>query len=136
MSIQAQIINLLEELQERIHLTYLFIAHDLVVVRHISRSGRRHVSGQDRGVGRRDRLYENPLHPYTQALLSAVPIPDPVVEAKRQRLILEGDVPSPTHPPTGCSFSTRCPLATEQCRTQAPEFQDIGGDHWVSCHLA
>jgi oligopeptide transport system ATP-binding protein len=132
-SIQAQIINLLEELQDQFHLTYLFIAHDLSVVRHISDRIAVMYLGKIVELTDRGKLYENPLHPYTQALLSAVPIPDPVVEEKRQRIILQGDVPSPAHPPEGCHFNTRCPRVMDVCRQQDPEFRDRGGGHWVAC---
>jgi len=133
-SIQAQIINLLEELQEQFKLTYLFIAHDLSVVRHISNRVAVMYLGQLVELSDRDALYESPLHPYTQALLSAVPIPDPKVEEKRKRVILEGDVPSPANPPSGCHFRTRCAQATEQCALTVPEWHDVGGGHWVACH--
>jgi len=134
-SIQAQIINLLEELQEEFGLTYLFIAHDLSVVRHIS--NRVAVMYLGRLVEMTDRatLYENPLHPYTKALLSAVPIPDPVVEDRRRRIILEGEIPSPANPPSGCNFHTRCPSRLPICDQVDPEWQDVGGGHWVACHL-
>jgi oligopeptide transport system ATP-binding protein len=132
-SIQAQIINLLEDLQERFKLTYLFIAHDLSVVRHISNRVAVMYLGKIVELADRTELYHNPIHAYTKALLSAVPIPDPVVEEKRQRMILEGDVPSPAHPPAGCRFSTRCPIATQRCREEEPEFHDVGGGHCVSC---
>jgi oligopeptide transport system ATP-binding protein len=132
-SIQAQIINLLEELQDQFHLTYLFIAHDLSVVRHISDRIAVMYLGKIVELTDRGKLYENPLHPYTQALLSAVPIPDPVVEEKRQRIILQGDVPSPAHPPEGCHFNTRCPRVMDVCHQQDPEFRDVGGGHWVAC---
>jgi oligopeptide transport system ATP-binding protein len=135
-SIQAQIINLLEELQSRLHLTYLFIAHDLSVVRHISDRIAVMYLGKIVELADRDSLYENPLHPYTKALLSAVPIPDPVVEAKRERLILTGDVPSAINPPSGCHFRTRCPIAQKGlCDVNEPEFKDRGGGHFVACHL-
>ena len=135
-SIQAQIINLLEALQEKFRLTYLFIAHDLSVVRHISdRIAVMYLGKIDELASRQD-LYDHPLHPYTQALLSAVPIPDPIVEAKRQRIILKGDVPSPANPPKGCNFNTRCPHKVPGlCDVESPEFRDVGGGHWVACHL-
>jgi oligopeptide transport system ATP-binding protein len=134
-SIQAQIINLLEDLQAEFNLTYLFIAHDLSVVRHISDRVAVMYLGKLAEVATRDEMYSNPLHPYTQALLSAVPIPDPVVEEKRRRIILEGDVPSPANPPKGCHFCTRCPRVMDICREVDPEFRDMGGGHWVACHL-
>jgi len=137
-SIQAQIINLLEELQGRFNLTYLFIAHDLSVVRHISDRIAVMYLGKLMEVTGRTELYDNPLHPYTKALLSAVPIPDPEVEARRERIILQGDVPSPLNPPSGCVFHTRCPIAIEVCSQVLPEWRNIGGsgdnEHWVACH--
>lgn len=132
-SIQAQIINLLEDLQDQFHLTYLFIAHDLSVVRHISNRVAVMYLGKIVELTDRTELYENPLHPYTKALLSAVPIPDPVVEEKRQRIILEGDVPSPANPPEGCNFNTRCPVVMDVCYEQEPEFRDVGGGHYAAC---
>ena len=132
-SIQAQVINLLEDLQEQFNLTYLFIAHDLSVVRHISDRIAVMYLGHLVEMCDRTELYENPLHPYTKALLSAVPIPDPVIEAQRERIILTGDVPSPLHPPPGCVFHTRCPIAIEECSQAIPEFRDMGNDHWVAC---
>jgi len=132
-SIQAQIINLLEELQEKFNLTYLFIAHDLSVVRHISNRVAVMYLGKIMELTDRDTLYNDPRHPYTQALLSAVPIPDPFVEEKRRRIILEGDVPSPANPPKGCNFSTRCPVVMDICKENEPEFKDVGGEHWVAC---
>jgi oligopeptide transport system ATP-binding protein len=132
-SIQAQIINLLEDLQAEFNLTYLFIAHDLSVVRHISDRIAVMYLGKIVELTDRQELYEQPLHPYTQALLSAVPIPDPEVEEKRQRIILEGDVPSPANPPLGCNFSTRCPAVMDVCREREPDFVDIGAGHWVAC---
>jgi len=132
-SIQAQIINLLEELQTQFDLTYLFIAHDLSVVRHLSDRVAVMYLGKLMEMTTSLELYKNPLHPYTKALLSAVPIPDPLVEEKRKRIILEGDVPSPASPPKGCNFSTRCPVRMDICKEQEPEFKDAGGEHFVAC---
>jgi oligopeptide transport system ATP-binding protein len=138
-SIQAQIINLLEELQAEFNLTYLFIAHDLSVVRHISGRVAVMYLGKLMELADRVELYENPLHPYTKALMSAIPIPDPVVEAERERIILAGDVPSPMRPPPGCVFHTRCPIASDAhgCQTVIPEWRNVGvggKEHWVACH--
>lgn len=134
-SIQAQVINLLEDLQEQMDLTYLFIAHDLSVVRHISDRIAVMYLGKIVEVADRDEMYANPMHPYTQALLSAVPIPDPVIENQRQRIILEGDVPSPANPPQGCNFCTRCPRVMDICREKDPEYKDYGDGHYVACFL-
>jgi oligopeptide transport system ATP-binding protein len=134
-SIQAQVINLLEDLQGEFGLTYLFIAHDLSVVRHISDRIAVMYLGKIVELTDRNELYANPKHPYTQALLSAVPIPDPVIEERRRRIILEGDVPSPANPPQGCNFCTRCPKVMDICREQDPLFKDYGKGHFVACWL-
>ncbi|MEI7990137.1 MAG: oligopeptide/dipeptide ABC transporter ATP-binding protein, partial [Chloroflexota bacterium] len=134
-SIQAQVVNLLQELQQKLGLTYLFIAHDLSMVRHISDRTAVMYLGKVVELADRDELYLHPAHPYTQALLSAVPIPDPVKERQRQRTILEGDVPSPANPPSGCRFHPRCPRTDKICTEKEPEWREIATDHWVACHM-
>ncbi len=133
-SIQAQVVNLLEDLQRELGLTYLFIAHDLSMVRHIANRVAVMYLGRMMELAERDELYHNPLHPYTQALFSAVPVPDPYVEANRQRIILSGDPPSPANPPPGCPFNTRCPLAIDLCRQQVPIWREVSPGHWIFCH--
>jgi oligopeptide transport system ATP-binding protein len=133
-SIQAQVVNLLERLQEDLGLTYLFIAHDLSMVRHLCDRVAVMYLGKVVEIAESEELYTNPLHPYTQALLSAVPVPDPVVEEKRQRIILKGDVPSPINPPIGCNFNTRCPVSVDVCYDQDPELIEVVPEHWVACH--
>jgi oligopeptide transport system ATP-binding protein len=134
-SVQAQVVNLLEDLQAKLGLTYLFIAHDLSMVRHISTRVAVMYLGKLMELAPRTELYERPLHPYTQALLSAVPVPDPVIEAHRTQLVLQGEVPSPAAPPAGCVFHTRCPLAVDECRRSAPDFREVVPGHHVACHL-
>lgn len=134
-SIQAQIINLLKDLQREKELTYLFIAHDLSMVRHISTRVAVMYLGNVVELAPTDSLYEEPLHPYTQSLLSAIPVPDPNIEKKRQRIILEGSVPSPINPPSGCKFRTRCQYATELCAKEVPVLKEVKENHYVACHL-
>ncbi|QLG37616.1 MULTISPECIES: ABC transporter ATP-binding protein [unclassified Paenibacillus] len=132
-SIQAQIINLLSDLQQEKQLTYLFISHDLSVVEHLcDRIGVMYL-GSMVEMASKEEMFRNPLHPYTKALLSAVPIPDPTL--RRERIVLKGDIPSPANPPSGCKFHTRCPLATDICKQQVPEYRDVGSQHFVACHL-
>ncbi len=133
-SIQAQIINLLEDLQEEFELTYLFVAHDLGVVRHVSDRIAVMYLGKIVEMGPADEVYTNPIHPYTLSLLSAVPIPDPRENRAREHIILEGDVPSPANPPEACRFHTRCPYATEICSEVEPELVNHGNGHWAACH--
>ena len=133
-SIQAQVVNLLEDLQDKFGLTYLFIAHDLSMVRHICDRVAVMYLGVIVELSDRDEVYDHPQHPYTKALLSAVPIPDPRATRARQRVILEGDVPSPSDPPAGCRFHPRCPIVGEQCRVDIPEWREVAPGHWVACH--
>lgn len=133
-SIQAQIVNLMEDLQEKLGLTYLFIAHDLSMVRHICNRVAVMYLGSMVELAERDELYDHPLHPYTQALLSAVPVPDPRKTRARKRIILEGDPPSPANPPSGCRFHPRCALAKDHCKVEIPVWREISPKHWVACH--
>ncbi len=133
-SIQAQIVGLMMRLQEELGLTYIFIGHDLSVVRHLSNQVAVMYLGKFMELTDSDELYERPLHPYTQALISAAPIPKPKVDRQRRRILLEGEIPSPIDPPEGCNFCTRCPYADARCRTEEPAFTDMGGGHMVACH--
>jgi oligopeptide transport system ATP-binding protein len=135
-SIQAQVVNLLEELQDKLGLTYLFIAHDLSMVRHISNRMAVMYLGKIVELADRDEIYLHSIHPYTQALMSAVPVPDPDVVAKRRRILLQGDIPSPANPPVGCNFNTRCPVAKEICFKEDPEYREVKPRHWAACHFA
>jgi oligopeptide transport system ATP-binding protein len=134
-SIQAQVVNLLEDLQDQFGLTYLFIAHDLSMVRHICDRVAVMYLGVIVEMAERNEEYEHPLHPYTKALLTAVPIPDPKKDRARRRTILTGDVPSPLNPPPGCRFHPRCPVAVEKCKIEVPEWREVSSEHWVACHL-
>lgn len=134
-SIQAQIVNMLEDLQQSMGLTYLFIAHDLSMVKHISNMVGVMYLGKLVELADSNEIYSKPLHPYTQALLSSIPIADPVESRKKSRVVLEGDVPSPINPPSGCRFRTRCPYATDKCREVEPEFKEAASGHMVACHL-
>jgi peptide/nickel transport system ATP-binding protein/oligopeptide transport system ATP-binding protein len=135
-SIQAQVVNLLKELQAKLGLTYLFIAHDLAMVKHISDRVAVMYLGKIVEMAESDELYANPLHPYTRALMSAIPVPDPEVEATRERIVLSGELPSPVNPPSSCFFRTRCPMATEHCARQTPDFKEQKPGHFVACHYA
>ena len=132
-SIQAQLINLLEDIQEQFNLTFLFIAHDLSVVRHMSENVAVMYLGKMMEIADRYELYENPLHPYTRALLSAVPVPNPRVEAQRERIVLQGTIPSPMNAPSGCVFHTRCPMAIDDCKVVTPPLKEYAPDHWAAC---
>jgi oligopeptide transport system ATP-binding protein len=134
-SIQAQVVNLLEDLQERLGLTYLFISHDLSMVRHLATRVAVMYLGRLVELAPREALYDSPQHPYTQALISAVPSPNPEIEARRKRIILVGDVPSPANPPPGCAFSSRCPKVFDRCRSEIPTLHDLGGGRFAACHL-
>jgi len=135
-SIQAQVVNLLASLQDELRLTYLFISHDLSMVRHLADRVAVMYLGKLVELAPVDEVYDNPLHPYTQALHSAVPTPNPVMESIRSRVILEGDIPSPSNPPSGCTFHTRCPVAKAECSQRTPEWREVSDGHWVSCHFA
>lgn len=133
-SIQAQVINMFEDLQQELGLTYLFIAHDLAVVKHISNRIGVMYLGKLVELTDSETLYSNPLHPYTKSLLSAIPVPDPKSSREKQRIVLEGDIPSPLHPPTGCRFRTRCPYAVPECAEAVPEMKEYEPGHFAACH--
>lgn len=135
-SVRAQVVNLLKDLQAKLQVSYLFISHDLSTVRYISDEVAVMYLGKIVERAPAEELFERPLHPYTKALLAAVPVPDPVLEAKREVILLEGDLPSPSNPPSGCRFNTRCPLATARCRSEEPELEEYGTSHLAACHLA
>ncbi|MGI6730986.1 MAG: ABC transporter ATP-binding protein [Anaerovoracaceae bacterium] len=134
-SIQSQIVNMLEDMQKELNLTYLFIAHDLSVVRHISKRIGVMYLGCLVELAESNELNKNPLHPYTKTLLSSVPVPDPIKSKERQRIILEGDIPNPINPPSGCRFHTRCPYAMERCKVEVPKFRELAPGHFAACHL-
>ena len=134
-SIQAQVVNLLQELQERLNLSYLFIAHDLSVVRHISHRVGIMYAGKLVEVADRSAVYDHPAHPYTRALLSAIPVPDPPLQRERNRVVLQGELPNPSSPPSGCRFHTRCPIAEQRCHDEQPTAVRVGADQWAACHL-
>ena len=134
-SIQSQVVNMLEDMQEELGLTYLFIAHDLSVVRHISNRIGVMYLGCVVELSTSYELNKNPIHPYTKTLISAVPVPDPQLSRSRQRIVLEGDIPSPMNPPSGCRFHTRCPMAKPQCKESMPQLREVAEGHWVACHL-
>jgi oligopeptide transport system ATP-binding protein len=135
-SIQAQVVNVLERIQDELGLAYLFISHDMSMIRHIADRVAVMYLGRIVELAPVDQLYERPKHPYTRALHSAVPVPDPVVEGQRVRVILKGDIPSPAHPPSGCTFHTRCPVARDRCAVDVPEYREIEPGHFVACHFA
>ncbi|MBO5730784.1 MAG: ABC transporter ATP-binding protein, partial [Treponema sp.] len=134
-SIQSQVVNMREDMQEELGLTYLFIAHDLSVVRHISNRIGVMYLGCVVELSTSYELNKNPIHPYTKTLISAVPVPDPQLSRSRQRIVLEGDIPSPMNPPSGCRFHTRCPMAKPQCKESMPQLREVAEGHWVACHL-
>lgn len=135
-SVQSQVVNLFQDLQEEFNLTYLFISHDLSIVRHISNRVAVMYLGKIVELAETEKIYENPKHPYTKALLSAIPVPDPVKQRDRTRIVLKGDVPNPINPPSGCRFHTRCPIAREICKIKEPKFSETTNNHWVACHFA